>query len=145
MIKLAGEGKRVRYLDFFYFMYIALGVGFFFACYFFLRGKSARFISRFLFTIIALNFILHFCKQFFSSYRAELPGSLKKSTAENICAVSTLIFPFIYLSKNKTLKDYMFYMGVLSGIAATLLPVEAVGHAPFDVDVIRFYLSLIHI
>lgn len=93
----------------------------------------------FIFSLLLFGFILHFFKLAFAPYKALLPKSIRKITFENICAVSTLIFPFIFLSKNKYLKDYMFYMGVISGTAAILVP--ATDYYPYlNFDTCRFYL-----
>lgn len=130
----------VEYGNIFYFIFIAVSLSIFFGFYFLLKGKSKRFVYWFLFGILAFNFCLHFAKLLFEPYRSKLPILLRKITPENICALSTLTFPFVYLSKNKVLKDYVFYMGVLSGLIATFVPVEAIGFSPVSFDVIRFYV-----
>lgn len=64
------------------------------------------------------NFALHFLKQLLPSYISDFPYSLSTSTFENICAVSVLLFPFIFLFGGKYTKDYMFYIGILSALGA---------------------------
>ena len=55
-----------------------------------------------------------------------------------------MIFPWIYLWGNKTLKDYMYYMGVLSGILACLMPSDAMGRTLDNFNAIsellRYYI-----
>jgi len=58
----------------------------------------------------------------------------------SICAVSTFIFPFIFMSKNKVLKDYMFYIGILSGLLAMLYPGAIMGER-VGFDAVRFYVA----
>ena len=95
--------------------------------------------------------LLHFAKLLFSPYNELFPESIRKVTFENICAISTLVFPFLFLSKNKVLRDYMLVMGIASGLAAYLYPTEAIFDTfdsiyfgrkdAFSFDVIRFYYA----
>lgn len=105
-----------------------------------LKNKSDDTKRKMLIVISFVGFALHFLKLLMPKYYDDLPLSLRKVTPENICAVSTILFPFILLSKNKYAKDYMFYMGVISGIASIALPLEAVGRSLEEIDVIRFYI-----
>jgi len=106
-----------------------------------LKNKSKLFINRFIFGLLLSAFVLHFSKLLFEPYFSELPQSIRKITFENICAVSTLVFPWFYLSKKKILLDYMVVIGMLSGLAALVVPTEALGKPPFTFDVLRFYYS----
>ncbi len=109
--------------------------------YFILRNKSQKTKYWTLFGVLAFNFVLHFLKLAFPVYRAQaFPAVFRKCTFENICAVSTLIFPFIYLSKSKVGKDYMFYLGVISGVGATFAPMPIQGLAFYELETIRFYI-----
>ncbi|PKK96733.1 MAG: hypothetical protein CVV58_04880, partial [Tenericutes bacterium HGW-Tenericutes-3] len=74
-----------------------------------------------------------------------------KVSFENICAGSTLLFPFLYFTKNKTLKDYMIMVGMASGIITFIFPVDAMSdyfnggylgaRSAFNLEVMRFYLA----
>lgn len=105
------------------------------------KNKSDTTKNRVIVIMLFFNLALHFAKLFFLPYSQRFPTSIRKVTFENICAVSTLIFPFIYLSKKRPLRDYMYYVGVLGGIAALLVPTEALGNKLFVFDSIRFYTS----
>lgn len=105
-----------------------------------LKGKDSKKQKIILCVISFLMFATHFVKLAIPPYVDQLPNSIRKVTFENICAVSALTFPFIFLSKNKYLKDYMFYMGIISGLAAMIYPTEALGRDLLNPDVIRFYL-----
>lgn len=131
--------KTVEFFNFYYFLYIFIALAFFLGLYFALRKADKKVVFRTISALLFFNLALHFAKLAFSPYREELPTSIRKVTFENICAVSTLIFPFLFLSKNKTARDYMFYLGVLGGIAACFYPTEALNKAPFAFDTIRFY------
>src|SRR5574344_107216 len=108
------------------------------------QKTSKKFNFYFILTLLFFNFALHFAKQFFPSYLADFPYSLKKSTAENICAWSVMFFPFIFLFGNKTFKDYMYYIGVISGIAVLIMPSDVLGKdltvAQNLYEAIRFYM-----
>jgi len=131
----------VEHFNFFYFLYIAFALGLLFGLYFLLRNKSEKTSTMVLFGILFFNFILHFVKLAFEPYQSWMPHAIRTVTPENICAVNVLVFPWLFLSKNKIMKDYMFYMGVISGTAATLFPVDVIGHNAFEFETMRFYVS----
>ena len=125
----------------FYYIYIVACLGIFFGLYFGLRNKSEKVKYRALAGVLLINFALHFIKLAFPQYiEAGFPGVLRKCTFENICAVSTLIFPFIYLSGWKTGKDYMFYLGVISGIIGCVAPMPIIGYKFYQLETIRYYI-----
>lgn len=104
--------------------------------YFMLKNKTKRFQYNYLLIWLFAGFALHFLKQLV--YRDF--GQLHKSTAENICAVSTIVFPFIMLIKRKSvLHDFMFLIGIVGGLAGVLYPTEALGKSMFTFETIRFY------
>jgi len=131
----------VEYFNFFYFLYIAFGLGLLLGLYFLLRNKSKTTSRIVLFGILLSNFSLHFLKLNFYPYQQWMPYAIRTITPENICSVSVLLFPWIFLSNKKILKDYMFYMGVASGLGATLIPVDAIGQHAFLFETMRFYVS----
>ncbi|MCD8308210.1 MAG: hypothetical protein LUD19_00010 [Clostridia bacterium] len=131
----------LEYGSLFYFLYPALCVVLFFVLYFALRHANKKVQFWVLWGITMLNFILHFVKLAFSPYVEELPASIRKVTFENICAVSTLVFPFFMLAKKHTIfRDYMFYLGTISGAAAMFIPLNIVGLNVYDFETIRFYV-----
>lgn len=105
------------------------------------KHKSKKFIRNFVFGMLFLNFIVHFLKLTFHPYSTYFPNSLRNITFENICAVNTLIFPWIYLSKNKLLNDYLVILGIISGIGACVFPFQSTGFETISLDIIRFYFS----
>lgn len=106
------------------------------------RGK--HFANKYILAILIFNFCLHFVKQLFPTYSKDWPNSLWKSSFENLCAALIILAPFIYISKNKYLKDYMFYIGVISGLGVYLFPAAVFGidlrNLDSFVDVTRFYI-----
>ncbi len=125
----------------FYYIYIVLCAGLFFALYFLLRKKSVKVQYWALFGFLMFNFVLHFVKLCFPQYVEKgFPEVIRKCTFENICAVSTLIFPFIFISKSKAGKDYMFYLGLISGIAGCVVPMPVAGLEFYQLETIRYYI-----
>ena len=131
----------VEHFNFYYFLYIAFAAGLLTALYFLLRNKSKKTSGAVLFGFLIANFILHFVKLKFYPYQGWMPYAIRTITPENLCAVSVLIFPWLFISGKKIFKDYMFYMGIMSGVGATLFPVDVIGHSAFAFETIRFYLS----
>ena len=131
----------VEFFNFFYFLYIAFALGLLFTLYFLLRNKSVKTSGRVLFCLFLGNFLLHFLKLFSDHYQQWMPYAIRTITPENICAVSVLLFPWFFLSGRKILRDYLFYFGIMSGIGATIIPIDAIGLNPFTFEVIRFYTS----
>ncbi len=137
--------------NFYYFLYISIAIVLTIVFTLFLRKKDEQFKHKFILFLLFSAFALHFLKLAFYPYNQMYPTIIRKITFENICAISTLIFPFIYLSKNKVLKDYMLVMGIAAGIAAYLYPTEAIldtfdsvyfgRKSAFSFDVIRFYYA----
>lgn len=124
----------------YYFIYLGIFLLLTVSIGFLLKGKSQNKQYKILLILAFINLAIHFMKLLLPKYSNDLPISFRKVTFENICAVSTLIYPFILLWKNKYAKDYMFYMGVLSGLASMIYPAEALGREAFDLDVVRFYI-----
>ena len=131
----------VEHFNFYYFLYVALAIGLLLGLYFLLRNRSKKTSAIVLFGVLFFNFVLHFAKLAFEPYQSWMPLAIRTVTPENICAVSVLAFPWLFLSKSKILRDYMFYMGVISGTAATLFPVDVIGRNAFEFETMRFYVS----
>jgi len=125
----------------FYYVYLVLCIGAAVGLYFLLRKKSQKVQYWTLFGILAFNFVLHFFKLVFPQYTG-FPAVIRKCSFENICAVSTLVFPFMYISKSKVCKDYMFYLGLISGIAGCLapMPVASMDLEFWQPETMRYYI-----
>lgn len=130
----------------YYFMYIGIAAAYILALSFILRGRSLKCKRAVLLVILFANFSLHFLKLAFPPYVNDLPHSIKRSTMENICAVSTVFFPFIFLiKKHNVLHDFMYFIGFCGGLAALCFPTEAINKPPFAFDTVRFYFCHINL
>lgn len=133
----------------FYYVYLLACFGLFFGLYFGLRHKSKKAQRTALLIFLWVNFALHFIKLAFSLYDVQHDVTIiRKATFENICAVSTLIFPFLFMGKNKVGKDYMFYLGSVSGFAGCVYPAPvdtwmwkgAKGLPFYHLETMRYYI-----
>ena len=109
--------------------------------YFILKNKSEKTKKATLLAIMFASLVIHFLKLFTPKYYNDLPQSLRSITPESLCAISTLIFPFIFISKNKALRDYMVVFGTLSGIATLLIPGDLLGTPVNDIEITRFFFA----
>ncbi|MCF7932749.1 MAG: hypothetical protein K9K93_06230 [Acholeplasmataceae bacterium] len=125
-----------------YFLYIGIMVALtaFFDVLF--KNRSTRVKTLVLFLLLLSAFGLHFLKLILvERYARGLPYTVTYASLENICAVSVIVFPWIFLSRHRGLRDYMVIVGTLSGLAAFLIPTEGIGRDPFSAGVLRFYYS----
>lgn len=131
----------VEFFNLPYFIFLFSGIGITVALHFLLRNKSDKTKKIVIFSLLLVNFALHFFKLLFAPYNESLERGLRDLFAVNICAVSVIVFPFIFMSKSEGAKDFMFYLGVLSGFLALLIPTEALGEQIWQFDLFRFYIA----
>lgn len=125
-----------------YFFWLLLGAGAIVGLYFLLRNTSERTQKIVLFSLLALGLLLHFLKAYIPPYSVDEARHLRDSWFVNICGANIALFPFMFFSKNKYVKDYMFYLGVLSGLLALFYPQEPmakVDQLAEQLDIVRFY------
>ena len=134
---------RIQLFNFWYFLFIVLSAGGFAGLYFLLRNRSRKTVNAVLIGLMAFALVLHFMKGLFPPYSLDYDRHLRDPWFINICGANIALFPFMLLTKNKYIKDYMFYIGVLSGIIAIFYPIDPIQKADQMaeiVDVLRFYL-----
>ena len=130
----------VEFANIWYFFFILLATGITVGLYFLLRKRSMKTKKIVIGAVLFFNLILHFIKILFPPYSTNLNFGLENLGFINICAVSVLTFPFLFLSKSNTAKDWMFYIGVISGFLALVYPTEALGKSVATFDLWRFYI-----
>lgn len=132
----------ISMFNFWYFFWIILGIGATVGLYFLLRKCSEKVQKGVLFSILVFGLVLHFLKVFIPPYSVDEARMLRDSWFNNICAANIALFPFMFFSKKDTMKDYMFYIGLISGLIAFFYPQEPmakVNQAAEMLDIIRFY------
>lgn len=125
-----------------YFLCLGLCIGATTGLYFLLRRRSETTQKVVLFGLLLFGFILHFLKVYIPPYSVDEARMLRDSWFINICAANIALFPFFFFSKNKYIKDYMFYIGVLSGVIALFYPQEPIAKVDQlaeQLDIVRFY------
>lgn len=125
-----------------YFVWLALSAGAVVLLYFLLRNKKTGTQKAVLFGLLAFGLLLHFLKVYIPPYSVDEARMLRDSWFVNICGANIALFPFFFWSKNDKIKDYMFYIGVISGLIALLYPQEPIAKVDQygeQLDIIRFY------
>lgn len=125
-----------------YFFWIILAALAVLGLYYGLRRKPVWLQKSVLFGLLALGLLFHFLKVYIPPYSVDEARMLRDAWFVNICGANIALFPFFFFSKNKYVKDYMFYIGVLSGLVALFYPQEPMAkldQAGEFWDIIRFY------
>ena len=125
-----------------YFFWFFLQIGATVGLYFALRKADATVQKGVLFGLLVFGLLLHFLKAYIPPYSTDEARMLRDSWFINICGANIALFPFLFFTKNKYVKDYMFYIGVLTGLIVLFYPQEPL--AKLDQkgefwDIVRFY------
>lgn len=134
---------NIQFFNFWYFLFVFLSVCGFAGLYLLLRNRSQRTVKTVLIVLMTFALALHFMKGLFPPYSLDYERHLRDSWFINICGANIALFPFMLVSKNKYVKDYMFYIGVLSGLIAVFYPIDPIlkpDQTAEIFDVLRFYL-----
>lgn len=134
----------VEMFNVWYFFWLILAAGTTVGLYFLLRKASTAVQKTVLFSLLIVGLVVHFLKVYIPPYSVDEARMLRDSWFVNICGANIALFPFMFWSKNEKVKDYMFYIGVLSGLIALFYPEEPLakgmeGQLAEQLDVIRFY------
>lgn len=125
-----------------YFFWLALSAGAIAGLYYLLRNKSMMTKRIVLFSLLAFGLLLHFLKVYIPPYSVDEARMLRDSWFVNICGANIALFPFFFWCKSDKVKDYMFCIGMLSGLIALFYPQEPLAktnQAGEMWDIIRFY------
>jgi len=132
----------ISMFNFWYFFWLIIGAGITVGLYFLLKNRSSKCQNAVLFSFLALGFVLHFLKIYIPPYSVDEARMLRDSWFSNICAANIALFPFLFFSKKNTVKDYMFYIGLISGLIAFVYPQEPMAkldQMSEQLDILRFY------
>ena len=135
----------IMYIDMFngwYFFWLLVSGGLIAGLYFLLRKKSQKVQKGVLFGLLVVGLALHFLKVYIPPYSVDEARMLRDSWFVNICGANIALFPFMFWCKNQKIKDYMFYIGMVSGLIALFYPQEPlakVDQLGEQLDILRFY------
>lgn len=134
----------VRIGNFYYFLFIFLLLGITALSIWLCHRFGKKFAYVYISAILWTNFALHFLKQFLPLSISRWPIGLTDSAFPNLCATLIVISPFVFHWGNKYFKDYMYYIGVISGVAVYLFPTGAMradlSAVDYAFETARFYL-----
>ncbi len=130
----------VQLFNFWHIFFIFFASGAIVGLYFLLRNATEKTKRAVLASLLFFNLILHFLKPTFPPYSLDPELAMQEVWFTNVCGTSVLFFPFLFLSKSKTAKDYMVFLGIISGFLAMLYPTEAIGQSVLALDLWRFYI-----
>lgn len=125
-----------------YFFWFFLQIGATVGLYFALRKANPKVQHGVLFGLLLVGLLLHFLKAYIPPYSTDEARMLRDSWFVNICGANIALFPFLYFCKNKYIKDYMFYIGVLTGLIVLFYPQEPLAKVDQTAefwDIVRFY------
>ncbi len=142
----------IEMFNFWYFFFMFIQIGAIVGLYFALRKAKPFTQDVVLYSLLILGLAFHFLKLYIAPYGEMVNGEwvvtsrgLRDSWLVNICGANIGLFPIFYLTKNKYIKDYMFYIGAISGLIVLFYPQEPIakGDAAAQMaeiwDILRFY------
>ena len=117
-------------------LWIIAGFSLLIGMHFAFRNKSKRFQYWFLFSLTIVIWLVHFSRIIFAE-------DLKTYQLffTNLCGLSTFLYPFLFLSKSKLAKDYMYYVGGFFAFLSLAYPYTVEGDPIFAYNSIRFFFA----
>jgi len=117
-------------------LWIIAGFSLLIGMHFAFRNKSKKFQYWFLFSLTIVIWLVHFSRIIFAE-------DLKTYQLffTNLCGLSTFLYPFLFLSKSKLAKDYMYYVGGFFAFLSLAYPYTVEGDPIFAYNSIRFFFA----
>lgn len=119
-----------------YYLWLIAAVLLFLAIYFGFKNKSEKFKYYFLFSLTIFAWVIHFARWWFDP-----DMQLYEMFLKDLCGFSTLVYPFFFLSKNKKLKDYMYFVGGFFAFHSLVYPNNIFGDKILYYNTIRFFFA----
>ena len=111
------------------------------------RKLGKRFTWWFILLLYVADFALHFLALYTPYYASGGKNGWCVITFNNLCTVYVVFAPFLFLFGRKYCKDYLFFIGILSGLVAymfpsgpTMLPEQTFADEMYIINVTRYYI-----
>ena len=128
----------IKYLNITHLITLLLAGALVGALYFPLRKRSALAKEIALYILMGLNITQHFFKFLFWPHLWGT-GFGMSNTAYNVCAILIIASPFVFVSGNALLKQYITYVGTIGPALALLIPYWYIGKTVITWDFARFW------
>ena len=128
----------IKYFNYTYIITLLAAALFIAACYFPLRKRSVYAKETALYVLMGFNIAQHFFK-FLIWPHLWGAGFGVINTAYNVCAILIISSPFIYVSGNALLKQFVCYVGTIGATATLFIPYWFIGGTIFTWEYLRFW------
>ncbi len=119
-----------------HYLWLLIAAILFYVVYRLLRGLSNRNKWIFLFSLSVMAWIIHFSRIWLK------PDLMPHEIFfVDLCGFSTMVYPFFLLSKNKVLKDYMYFVGGIFALSSLVWPNNIAGDEIWIYNTIRFFFA----
>lgn len=128
----------IYYFNYVYILTLLAAAALIAALYFSLRNRSALAKEIALSVLMGLNITQHFFKFFFWPHMWGAGFGLV-NTAYNVCAILIIASPFVFVSKNDVLKQFITYVGTIGPGLTLCIPYWFIGNTILDWEFLRFW------
>ena len=128
----------IQYLNYTHILTLLATAALIAAFYFLLRNHSVLAKEIALYSLMGFNVTQHFFKFFFWPHMWGAGFGIE-NTAYNVCAILIIASPFVFVTKNTVLKQYMAYVGSIGPALALIIPYWFIGKTIFDWEFLRFW------
>ena len=109
------------------------------ALFFLRRFKKTTYII--ILTTLVTCLVLHFLRVFMPNEKETFRTAISFVAPATVCAISAIIFPFVFMSKSKFWKDYMFFVGPVTALMAMVVPIAQYDTKAMAFDTFRFFIT----
>ena len=126
----------LRYFNYTHILTLLAAALFVAVLYFALRNRSAFAKEVTLYILMGFNVTQHFYKSLFWPHLWGTKFGII-NTAYNVCAITILATPFVFVGKNSLLKQFVSYVGTIGPVLTLLTPYWFIGTTIFQWEYVR--------
>ena len=128
----------IKYFNYTYIITLIAAALFIAAFYFPLRKRSLYARENALYALMGFNIAQHFFKSLVWPHLWGTGFGII-NTAYNVCAILIIASPFVYVSGNELLKQFVSYVGTIGATATLFIPYWFIGGTVFTWEYLRFW------